>query len=341
MLSDIYYNFIGKSVSNTITYTSLTGIINCLLTSTTANVLNGSTVLNDASKLVINGNFNGNEYITGNITFNGEMTGTTITILFGGPGAYNHSSYSGRFNFTNLNISDVNANFDIFCYGGTITCTNSNVDLKLKSTSSNNGRFSIVNSGSYINLDINQYIVAVNCLWVYITQTSGNLIYKGFCSSFYLNQSGGNVYIEGITGVNERTRWGDLTGGKTYIKNTINLYSTCLFSGGAIKINGGYLKISDTELLSAYTSKNAMWIEKISGTLVLKNTDIVVANGKSPIKCTADTSASKDIYIFGNTKTNCDGTTYGIEIAFDESSFAPNTVIKEQLLESTSLTNIL
>ena len=58
-------------------------------------------------------------------------------------------------------------------------------------------------------------------------------------------------------------------------------------------------------------------------------------NAKSPIRCTANTSASRDVYYF-NAITNCDGTTYGLTFAFDGSSFAPNDLVGGTLYENTN-----
>jgi hypothetical protein len=77
-------------------------------------------------------------------------------------------------------------------------------------------------------------------------------------------------------------------------------------------------------------------IEKTAGKLYLRQGSYLkVANGKSPIKCTANTSASKDVYYFGVTD-NCDGSTYGLLFAFDGSSFAPNDLVGGTLYENVN-----
>lgn len=77
-------------------------------------------------------------------------------------------------------------------------------------------------------------------------------------------------------------------------------------------------------------------IEKTAGKLYLRQGSYLkVANGKSPIKCTANTSASKDVYYFGVTD-NCDGTTFGLSIAFDGLSFAPNDLVGGTVYENTN-----
>lgn len=75
-------------------------------------------------------------------------------------------------------------------------------------------------------------------------------------------------------------------------------------------------------------------INKTLGKLQLfAGSELRVSNSKSPIKCTANTSASKDIYVF-NAVTNCDGTTYGLSIAFDGTSFAPNDLVGGTVYEN-------
>ena len=77
-------------------------------------------------------------------------------------------------------------------------------------------------------------------------------------------------------------------------------------------------------------------ISKTSGILRLYPGSVLkVSNGKGPIQCTANTSASKDIYML-HCITNCDGSTYGLGFAFDGSSFVPNDLAGGLKYENTA-----
>ena len=68
---------------------------------------------------------------------------------------------------------------------------------------------------------------------------------------------------------------------------------------------------------------------------LLNNSQLLVGNSKSPIRCTANTSESKDIYVF-NCIDNCDGSTYGLAFAFDGGTYAPNDLVGGVVYENTS-----
>ena len=77
-------------------------------------------------------------------------------------------------------------------------------------------------------------------------------------------------------------------------------------------------------------------ITKIGGRLNLyPGSRLQVNNAKSPIKCTLNTSDSKDIFGYMSI-SNCDGATYGILIAFDGGSFVPNDLVGGVLYENTT-----
>ena len=85
--------------------------------------------------------------------------------------------------------------------------------------------------------------------------------------------------------------------------------------------------IESGELISTSASASISLIKKTLGTLkILPSAKLKVGNSLSPINCTANTSASKDIYMFGCI-TNCNGTTYGLAFSFDGSSYAPNDLV--------------
>ena len=99
--------------------------------------------------------------------------------------------------------------------------------------------------------------------------------------------------------------------------------ATCTFD------NYGIINMLETDITKAP-------IEKTAGTLYLRQGSYIKqSNGLSPIRCTANTSDSKDVYYFGVT-TNCDGTTYGLTFAYDGAAFAPNDLAGGTLFENTN-----
>jgi hypothetical protein len=110
-----------------------------------------------------------------------------------------------------------------------------------------------------------------------------------------------------------------------------NVSGYILIPSGGKLINKGVIKTSQT-------STTIPLIQKDGGALILQyNSHLIVSNSKSPIKCTANTSASKDIYLF-NCIDNCDGSTYGLAFAFDGSSFSPNDLVGGTKFENTTYT---
>lgn len=117
---------------------------------------------------------------------------------------------------------------------------------------------------------------------------------------------------------------------------TIDNHGEIIITSGSITMNSGSKINNYKKISSTVSSTTVPLIQKDSGTLNLFYGSILkVNNAKSPIKCTANTSASKDIYLF-NSLSNCDGSTYGILFAFDGSSFAPNDLVGGTKFENTS-----
>jgi hypothetical protein len=100
-------------------------------------------------------------------------------------------------------------------------------------------------------------------------------------------------------------------------------------SSGVVLENYGEIQSGTVNTTKAIISKSTGTVKLFSGS------KLVVANASSPIKCTANTSASKDIYLF-NCIDNCNGTTYGLGFAFDGSSFAPNDLVGGTLYENVN-----
>jgi hypothetical protein len=149
-------------------------------------------------------------------------------------------------------------------------------------------------------------------------------IFGSILESGVINCSGGrmNNYGRLKSGVN-------VSSGHFYNSGHIISDAAITQTSGTIELDGGTLEMSTTGTTSYLVSKT-------SGTLLLRGQNrFKVLNGKGPIKCTANTSASKDIYNF-STITNCDGTTYGLLLPWDGSTFATNDLVGGTLYENTS-----
>lgn len=100
---------------------------------------------------------------------------------------------------------------------------------------------------------------------------------------------------------------------------TIYDYKSIIQSGGTI-VNKGIM-IGNT------LNATIPIIEKSAGKFINETTgSFRVSNGAGPIRCSANTSASKDVQYFGG-HSNCDGITYGMLIAFDGTSYIPNNIV--------------
>ena len=153
-----------------------------------------------------------------------------------------------------------------------------------------------------------------------------------------INTTGNGFYVEnygtitikyyGISLTNNGTF---LNKGKIASNDTFVAYNDAMVllnSASAIFRNYGILENLNNEATSVIT--------KTLGSLYLyTGSTLVVANASSPIKCTANTSASKDVYYF-NAVTNCNGSTYGLLFAFDGGSFAPNDLVGGVLYENVN-----
>jgi hypothetical protein len=125
---------------------------------------------------------------------------------------------------------------------------------------------------------------------------------------------------------------------KTFVnRGTIISNGSLLNSNAIITLNNATGTFENYgSIINNTTDITKAVIEKTAGKLYLRQGSYLkVANGKSPIKCTANTSASKDIYAFGVTD-NCNGTTYGLGFAFDGSSFAPSDLVGGAIFENVN-----
>jgi len=136
----------------------------------------------------------------------------------------------------------------------------------------------------------------------------------------YLEVSNTNIDLSAIgTFVNR---------GRIYNPSTADDVFT-ITSSGVVLENYGEIESGTANTTKAIISKSTGTVKLFAGSR------LVVANASSPIKCTANTSASKDVYYF-NAVTNCNGSTYGLLFAFDGGSFAPNDLVGGSIYENTN-----
>ena len=129
-----------------------------------------------------------------------------------------------------------------------------------------------------------------------------------------------------------------LTGSAELInKGIIESYGAFTNNSAMIELNSATCKFDNYGIINMLeTDITKATIEKTAGTLYLRQGSYInQSNGLSPIRCTANTSDSKDVYYFGVT-TNCDGTTYGLTFAYDGAAFSPNDLAGGTLFENTN-----
>ena len=206
-----------------------------------------------------------------------------------------------------------------------------------------NGSITLTNN-AFLTLENSQYLSEYGSTSLSIA-SGCTLINKGYFRGKFATAMAGNLINEGEMYLvdSNSTITGNFTqkaNGKLYLRASGNRYTDPNCSPKLFLKDGSkcYLEgFLDASLLSTFAA-----IKKdATSTLVFENCKIKMYNGKSLIECTSDVAGSKDIYVFGHCKTDADGTTYGLLLPFDGSSYAPNAVIQQQLTESTSLTNII
>lgn len=260
---------------------------------------------------IINANIIGSVYITtrGVTEINGSINGDNIYLARSG-GVYEmiivNGSISGTMLKDGYGTVTINGRWH-----GNITLTEGTI---INNTSTSYFNIAITGNGRFINNSDINYNINGGIMFVSINGANAYFENNGYWFSI-LN---GQMVL--------------LTLGKVVNKGTIEegfYYATVVQNGGTF-INHGTLIQSDVSNPNACLVKSA-------GTFANKGGNLKTVGSKSPIKCTANTSASRDIYIQGCT-TNCDGSTHGVLIAYDGSSYAPNPLILENLNEDTTYT---
>lgn len=329
-------------------------------------IINGITESPSAINAVINGT---NSY---RVEINGVVKGSILGV------AYANTIINARVVGTNINLPEgdqIEINNETFITTGTIStrghfthkgmatgtwnlsgggvCTMENLAGAVSINGGTNNRIRMCNNytgnNGNITLTNSAQVVIENTQYIseyayqQISIASGCiLINDGYLRGRFLIDMGGTfinkgefVYIDAgstaITGVFEQT-----TSGKLLLRSSGGRYtelgyqSTIWFKNGSKGRISGFI---DASLLSNYPA-----IKKdATSQLTLNNLDIKTYQNKSIIECTTNAVGSTDI-IAKNVTTDANGTSYGLEFAYNGSSFAPTFLIKNSLNESNTYT---
>lgn len=349
LLGGITSTVTGKLLFNGTMETPST--INAFNLGTTNAVINGNTIGKvTCTASTINGNITGDVSFPNNVTVNGIVT-TSTTSSIGFNCSISVLVNSGTTTITG-DLAHQNTSINSI-YGGAIALSGTYAGLTVNNASNVNFTISnaqavltIMNGGTYINSD-NSYTVSA-----------------GICNLYgYHYGYGGNgivISATGIVNIFGQANFGTntISGGFLNIYGSYYCAGTYTISGGTvmvkgvlgdswkgtpsnvnlISLTGGTLILDGAEVIHTSLNSTVCCISKTSGNLSISGqTKFKVSNATSPIKCTANTSASKDIYIF-SAISNCNGTTYGLGFAFDGSSFTPNDLVSGVKYENTTYT---
>ncbi|CAB4128015.1 hypothetical protein UFOVP105_12 [uncultured Caudovirales phage] len=327
-------SFVGWAVTVNFDSYGLLGGISFSTNTVKSNILRGThttpssvSVFSGGYYTISTANLNGSTTWTGYCSHRGALKGTTHTVgscdihvLNRGGGTI--TCNGGTANITVMDsvqsvILNVNSGVTCNAYGYDITLASitGTLNFYAQSTSDSTiaGGAGLINNYGYI------YVVSMGS-FTGVFNNWGTIVAGSFGGGGSVNNYGSIRMI--YYGIN-------VASGKRFVnRGYINSTGSLLNSNAIITLsvatgvfeNYGTIENSSTDITKAL-------IEKSNGTLYLRQGSYLkVANGKSPIKCTANTSASKDVYYFGVT-SNCDASTYGLLIAFDGSSYAPNNLV--------------
>ena len=299
-----------------------------------------------------------------NVITNGYYINSTADLI-GSTNWTGFSSHRGLCKGTTHTIASSNNIQFLDRSSGSVTCTGGTSDVTF---TAGNVMPLTVNNNVTVNVYGSAYIIATNNGTINnFGQTSnggGQLTGNGITNNYgvlLVNDSnsfagtlnnygraqfgkignGANVYTCINYGRFETYRYGigiNMNAGFTFINyGTIESISTFTNTSAMILLptancvfdNYGRIINNDTDVADAV-------IEKTDGALYLRQGSYIKqSNGLSPIRCTANTPASQDVYYFGVT-TNCDGTTYGLSFAYDGAAFVPNDLVGGTLYENTN-----
>lgn len=215
--------------------------------------------------------------------------------------------------------------------------------------------YNIVTYNIYGNVSFNKYIqpytgvmvvknggvLLLNCFMHSVSMNvnaGGKCIYNNqnpiYSSGFFITVSG-TFINQGYLNLDEHFSGVLIANGGHFINTRIgNLYLYCIGTNNRFEISAGGKATLDGLIKIEGTGG---YITKSGGKLELNGVKFIAPANQNIIKCTANTSDSKDIQLI-NATTNCDGTTYSLLNAFDGGSYAPNPVIMGTLIESNLIT---
>jgi hypothetical protein len=295
-----------------------------------------------------------------------HTTPASVTVLGSGYGTTSLATLTGSTTWTGQSSHRGYLNGTTHTLGGTVNVYSTGGGGTVTVNGGEN-TFTAV-TGYTLNVDSGCSCYAYGSGSYILGAISGSLFFYGFHSSSTISGSGaiynyGYIYVISMGSFTGTfNNYGTVSSGSFGGGGNVNNYGsiTMIYYGIGVAANKTFVNrgtiISNGSLLNSnaiITLTNATGTFENYGSIINNTTDITkaviektagklylrqgsylkVANGKSPIKCTANTSASKDVYYFGVTD-NCDGTTYGLSIAFDGTSFAPNDLVGGTVYEN-------
>jgi len=307
--------------------------------------------------------FLGGKRLEGNHT-----TPSSVTVLGSGYGTHSLANLTGSTTWTGQSSHRGVLNGTTHTLGGTVDVY-STAGGGTVTVNGGENTFTAV-TGYTLNVDSGCVCYAYGSGSYILGAISGSLFFYGFNSSSTISGSGtihnyGYIYVISMPSFTGTfNNYGTVSAGSFGGGGNVNNYGsiTMIYYGIGVAANKTFVNrgtiISNGSLLNSnaiITLTNATGTFENYGSIINNTTDITkaviektagklylrqgsylkVANSLSPIKCTANTSASKDVYYFGVTD-NCDGTTYGLGFAFDGSSFAPNDLVGGTLYENVN-----
>lgn len=278
-------------------------------------------------------NLTGSTTWSGQSSHRGVLNGTTHTLggtvdIYSTAGSGTVTVNGGSNTFTAVTGYTLNVDSNCICYAyGSGTYTISAISGSLYFYGQTDANSAISGSGTINNYGY-VYVVSMGSF----TGTFNNY---GTVSA---GQFGGGGNVNNYGSITMIYYGITVASNKTFVnRGTIISNGSLLNSNAIITLNNATGTFENYgSIINNTTDITKAVIEKTAGKLYLRQGSYLkVANSLSPIKCTANTSASKDVYYFGVTD-NCNGTTYGLGFAFDGSSFAPNDLVGGTLYENVN-----
>jgi len=295
-----------------------------------------------------------------------HTTPASVTVLGSGYGTHSLANLTGSTTWTGQSSHRGVLNGTTHTLGGTVNIYSTGGGGTVTANGGENTLIAV--TGYTLNVDSGCSCYAYGSGSYILGAISGSLFFYGSHSSSTISGSGaihnyGYIYVISMGSFTGTfNNYGTVSAGSFGGGGNVNNYGsiTMIYYGIGVAANKTFINrgtiISNGSLLNSnaiITLANATGTFENYGSIINNTTDITkaviektagklylrqgsylkVANGKSPIKCTANTSASKDVYYFGVTD-NCDGTTFGLSIAFDGTSFAPNDLVGGTVYEN-------